>query len=135
MATASTTNQFKEDIAEKVHNLGSDALKIVLSNAAIDASDASLSDLTEIAAGNGYTAGGNAITVLSSAQSGGTYSLVLNIFTLTASGGSIGPFRYVALINSSASNKIVAWFDRGAAMTLANGESYTINSSTWLTSA
>lgn len=135
MATASTTNQFKEDIAEGVHDLGSDALKIVLSNTAIDANDTALSDLTEIAAGNGYTAGGNAITVLSSAQSGGTYSLVLNAFTLTASGGSIGPFRYVALINSTASNKIVAWFDRGAVLTLADGESYTINSSTWLTNA
>lgn len=135
MATANVPNQFKEDIAEKVHNLGSDSLKVVLSNTAIDASDASLTDLTEITAGNGYTAGGNAATVLSSAQSGGTYSLVLNAVTITAAGGSIGPFRYVALINSTASNKVVAYFDRGAAITLADGESYTIQSSTWLTNA
>lgn len=135
MATANVPNQFKEDIAEKVHNLGSDSLKVVLSNTAIDASDASLTDLTEITAGNGYTAGGNAATVLSSAQSGGTYSLVLNAITITAAGGSIGPFRYVALINSTASNKVVAYFDRGAAITLADGESYTIQSSTWLTNA
>lgn len=128
-------NQFKEDVAEKVHNLGSDTLKVVLSNTLIDVTDSSLADLTEISAGFGYTAGGVAATQSSSSQSGGTYSLVMAVITITASGGAIGPFQYVALINTTASNKIIAFFDRSAPLTLADGASYTINAGEWLQNA
>lgn len=133
MATPSKFNSFPEALAEKVHNLGSDTLKVALTNTAPSASNTQLTDLTEITAGNGYSAGGFAITVSSSSQSGGTYSLVLNAATLTASGGSIGPFRYVVLYNDTATNKeLICWFDRGVALTLADTESYTIDSATWL---
>ena len=129
MATPTTFNSLPEALAEKVHNFSSDTLKIALTNTAPSAANTQLTDLTEITAGNGYTAGGFAITVSSS----GTYSLVLNAATLTASGGSIGPFRYVVLYNDTASNdELISRFDRGVELTLADGESYTIDSATWL---
>lgn len=133
MATPVKFNSLTEALCEKVHDFGSDTLKAVLTDTPPSASNTQLTDLTEIAAGNGYTAGGFAITASSSTQSGGTYSLVLNAATLTASGGTIGPFRYVVLYNDTATNdELVCYFDRGVELTLADGEDYTIDSATWL---
>ena len=87
MATYTKFNQFVEDLAEKVHNLGADTLKVMLTLTAPVATNAVKADLTEIAAGNGYTAGGTAVTISSSVQTSGTYKLVLADVVFTASGG------------------------------------------------
>src|SRR5690606_7040130 len=58
MATVQIFNSFKEAIAEKQHDLGADSLKFMLTDVAPTLANTMLSDLTEIAAGNGYTAGG-----------------------------------------------------------------------------
>jgi hypothetical protein len=126
MASFNKYNGFVEALAEKSHNLGSDALKIVLSNTAPDATDTNLASMAEITAGNGYTSGGNAVTTSSSSQTSGTYKLVLADVTITASGGSIGPFRYAILINSTADLGI-GWWDYGSSTTLADGESITVD--------
>lgn len=68
MATFNKFNAFVEHVAEKVHNLGSDTLKIMLTNTAPVAGNSVLLDLTEISAGNGYTAGGTAATISSSSH-------------------------------------------------------------------
>ena len=123
-------NQFVEDLAEKVHNLGSDTLKVLLTNAAPTATNAVKGDLTEISSGNGYTSGGTAATISSSAQSSGTYKLVLADVTFTASGGSIGPFRYAVLYNdtpSSPADPLIGYYDYGSSITLASGESFTVD--------
>src|SRR5262245_29003232 len=110
MATYNKFNSFVEAVAEKVHNLGSDTLKVMLTNSAPVATNTQKSDLTDISAGNGYTAGGTAASISSSAQSSGTYKLVLADVVFTASGGSIGPFRYAVLYNDTATNKeLIAW--------------------------
>jgi hypothetical protein len=70
-------NSFVEALAEKKHDLGADTLKVLLANTAPVATNSVKADLTEITAGNGYTAGGNTATVSSSAQTSGTYKLVL----------------------------------------------------------
>lgn len=118
---------FVEDLAEKVHNLGSDTLKIALTNTAPTvATDAGLADITEIAAGNGYTAGGTQATISSSAQTAGTYKLVLADVVFTASGGSIATFRYSVLYNdTAASDQLIAYWDYGSAVSLSDGESFT----------
>lgn len=128
MASFNKFNAFVEHLAEKVHNLGSDSLKLMLTNSAPVATNSVLADLTEISAGNGYTAGGNAISITSSAQSSGTYKLVLADSTWTASGGSIGPFRYVVLYNdtpTSPADPLIGWWDNGSSITLASGSSFT----------
>lgn len=122
-------NSFVEALAEKVHNLGSDTLKILLTNSAPVATNTVKADITEISAGNGYTAGGTAATINSSAQSSGTYKLVLGDVVITASGGSIGPFRYAVLYNDTAANdELIGWWDYGSSISLSSGETLTWDS-------
>ena len=129
MAAFNKFDSFVEALAEKVHNLGSDTLKVMLTNTAPVATNTIKANLTEIAAGNGYTAGGNTASVTSSAQTSGTYKLVLgDPATYTASGGSIGPFRYAVLYNDTATNdELIGWWDYGSAVTLADGESFAVD--------
>ena len=111
-----------------MHNLGSDTLRILLTNSAPVAANSVKGDLTEISAGNGYTAGGTAATTSSSAQTSGTYKLVLADVVFTASGGTIGPFRYAVLYNdTSASDSLIGWWDYGSSITLATTETFTVD--------
>jgi hypothetical protein len=131
MASYNKFNAFVEHLAEKVHNLGADTLKVYLSNATPDAAaDSVKADLAEISAGGGYSAGGNTPSITSSAQTSGTYKLVLADTVFTASGGTIGPFRYAVLYNdtpTSPADPLIAWWDYGSAITLADGETFTVD--------
>ncbi len=131
MATFNKFNQFVEDTQNKVHNMGSDTLKFMLTNTAPVATNSVKADLTEVSAGNGYTSGGAAVTITSSTQTGGTYSLVPDAdVVFTASGGSIGPFRYVVLYNNtptSPADPLVSWYDRGSSVTLLDTETFTVD--------
>jgi hypothetical protein len=129
MSTFQKFNSFVEALAEKKHDLGTDTLKVMLTNTAPVAANAVKADITELTAGNGYTAGGNAAAVTSSVQTGGTYKLVLgDPATWSAAGGSIGPFRYAVLYNDSAPNKeLVGFWDYGSSITLAAGESFAVD--------
>lgn len=128
MATFTKFHQFVEDLAEKVHNLGSDTLKVMLTNTAPVNTNAVKADLTEISAGNGYSAGGTAPSITSSADTTGTYKLVLADVVFTASGGTIGPFRYATLYNdtpTSPADPLIGFWDYGSSITLAIGETFT----------
>lgn len=128
MASYNKHYAFVENLAEGVHDLGSDTLRTLLTNTAPTAGDDTKSDLTEISAGNGYSAGGPQATISTSAQSSGTYKLVLADTVVTASGGSVGPFRYVDLYNdtpTSPADPLISWWDYGSSITLADGESFT----------
>lgn len=128
MATYTKFYCFVEDVAEGKHNLGSDTLKAMLTNSAPSQSNTVKTDITEISAGNGYTAGGATLDRVSSSQASGTYTLVLSDEVITASGGSIGPFRYVVIYNdTSATDALIAYFDYGSSIPLAEGETFTID--------
>ncbi len=129
MASFQKFNSFVEALAEKKHDLGSDTLKVLLCNTAPVATNTIKANLTEITAGNGYTAGGNTASITSSAQTSGTYKLVLGDPTSwTASGGSIGPFRYAVLYNDTATNdELIGFWDYGSGITLAAGESFAVD--------
>ncbi len=129
MASFQKFNSFVEALAEKKHDLGSDTLKVLLCNTAPVATNTVKANLTEITAGNGYTAGGNTASITSSAQTSGTYKLVLgDPTTWTASGGSIGPFRYAVLYNDTATNdELIGFWDYGSSITLAAGESFAVD--------
>ncbi len=136
MATAQIFNSFKEAVNEKVHNLGSDTLKFMLTNTAPSLANTVKTDIAEIAAANGYTAGGATVAVTSSSQTGGTYSLVLGVCTFTAAGGSIGPFRYIVLYNDTAAGKeLVGYVDYGTAYTLPDTQPFTLTAGTFFTLA
>jgi hypothetical protein len=128
MATLNKFNSFVEHLAEKVFDLQNDTLKVMLTNTAPVAGNTLKADITEIAAANGYAAGGATAAVSSSEQSNGTYKLVLSDVTFTASGGSIGPFQYFVLYDDTAPNdELIGWWDYGAPVTLADGESITMD--------
>jgi hypothetical protein len=130
MAAFNKFDAFVEALAEKVHDLGTDTLKVYLTNDTPSASaDAVKADLAEIGAGNGYTAGGNAAAQTSSAQTGGLYKLVLADPTAwTASGGNIGPFRYAVLYNdTTASKNLIGYWDYGTSITLGAGDTFTVD--------
>ncbi len=129
MATFTKFDVFTENLAEGVHNLGSNTLKVMLTNSAPLVTNTVKANLTEISAGNGYTAGGTAVTVTSSAQSSGVYSLVGDDVVFTASGGSVGPLRYAVLYNdtpTSPADPLIAFWDYGSSATLASGETLTV---------
>lgn len=124
MATYNKFNSFVEALAEKVHNLGSDQLVVALSNSAPVATNTQLSDITQIAYTN---LSSRNITTSTSSQTSGTYSLVLNDLTLTAS-GAVATFRYVIIYNDTATNdELIAWYDYGSSITMANTETFLID--------
>jgi hypothetical protein len=126
MATYNKFNSFVSDLAQKVHNLNADTLKVMLTDTAPVASNTIKSNLTEIAAGNGYTAGGVTASFVSGTDSAGIYKLVLSPVSWTASGGAISQFRYAVLYNSSAaSGNLIGWWDYGAEVNLTNGNTFT----------
>lgn len=115
-------------MATKVHNLNSDTLKVLLTNSAPVATNTVKANLTEISAANGYSAGGSAAAFVSGADTSGTYKLILSAVVFTASGGSIGPFEYAVLYNSTpAGGNLIGWWDYGTAITLTNGNSFTVS--------
>jgi hypothetical protein len=122
-------NKYQKGVEALVEgiNAGSNVWKVALSNRTpVVASDATLADAVEISATNGYTAGGNTATTVSSSQTGGTYKLVLSSpSTWTATGGSIGPFEYAILYDATTDNLIGYW-DYGSAVTLSTGESFSV---------
>lgn len=128
MATAQKFNAFVNWLAVGNVNLGSDTLKLMLTNTAPVAGNSIYSDIsaTEVANGNGYTTGGAAATVSSTGQTSGTYTLKLNSPTWTAS-GAVGPFRYAVLYDSTpASNKtLILFWDYASSVTLASGDTFT----------
>ncbi len=131
MASYQKFNQTVADVNNKVHNMGADTLKFMLTNTAPVASNSVKANLTEISAGNGYAAGGTVVGITSSTQTSGTYSLVPTAdVVFTASGGSIGPFRYVVLYNdtpTSPLDPLISFYDRGSSLTLADTETFTLD--------
>ena len=129
MATLTKFYSFVEAIHEKKHNLGSDTLKVLLTNTAPSLSNTQKSDISgELSTANGYTAGGATVTITSSAQSSGLYTLIATDVTFTASGGSIGPFRYAVFYNDTATNdELIGFLDYGYSVTVASGQTFTLD--------
>lgn len=134
MASFNKVNDF---VKNAVHNmdLESDQFVVALSNTA-PASESSnpesdgngiIGNVTEIAYTN---LSSRNITTTSSAQSGGTYKLVLSDITLTSTGGSTGPFRYIYIYDdtvTSPADPIVGYYDYGSSLTLNDGDSFTVD--------
>jgi hypothetical protein len=129
MPTLTKFYSFVEAIHEKKHNLGNDTLKVLLTNTAPSLSNTQKSDISgELSTANGYTAGGATVTITSSAQSSGLYTLIASDVTWTASGGSIGPFRYAVIYNDTATNdELIGYIDYGYSVTVASGQTFTID--------
>jgi hypothetical protein len=110
------------------HNCNTDTFMCLLSNNAPAATNTIKTDITEISAGNGYTAGG-ADSQNTYAEAAGTATCTGTMIVWTASGGTIGPFRYVVMYNdtqTSPADPLIAWWDYGSALTLQIGETFSV---------
>lgn len=129
MATYNKFNAFTENQLISNMDWNADTFKVMLTSTAPVATNSVKADLTEISAGNGYTAGGTATTI-SVTRSSGTTKVVGTDVVFTASGGTIGPFRYAVLYDdtpTSPADPLVAWWDYGSSVTLNAGETFTVD--------
>ena len=134
MATFNKVNDF---VKNAVHNmdLESDQVVVALSNTTpgSESSDPSadgngvLANLTQISYTN---LSSRNVTTSSSTQASGTYKLVMADLTLTSSGGSTGPFRYVYIYDDTVTtpaDPLIGYYDYGSSLTLNDGDSLTLD--------
>jgi len=124
MASFNKFNCFVQDVAHALHDMKtgtSQIYKIYLTNTVYNTP-------ADLSTANGYTAGGVSIGTISGAQTSGVFKFTAGTQpSWTASGGSIGPFEYAVLYNStSATQPLIGWWDYGAAITLTNGNTFTV---------
>jgi len=126
MATALTKiHSFVENLAEKAIDLSGASLTIALTNTSHTATWDELADLTEVSYTN---LSSRVLTVSTSAQTTGTYKLVLADLVLTSSGGTTGPFQYAYIYDDgSTGDKLIGYYDYGSAITLQDGDTFTID--------
>ena len=136
MATFNKLNGFVEHLAEGVHVFGTHQLAVALSNTAPGSEGTPptgattacvLANVTQATYTN---LSSRNVTTASSAQTSGTYKLVCDDLVLTASGGSVGPFRYVYLYNdtpTSPADPLIGYLDYGSSITLGDGETLTLD--------
>lgn len=121
-------NQFTLDLINGVHDFDAHTFKFMLTNTAPVATNAVKADLTEIAGGNGYTAGGHTTAITTSTATGTGKATAADV-VVTAS-GAVGPFRYVAIFNDTAATPLkplIGWWDYGTSISLASAETFTID--------
>lgn len=129
MASYNKFQIFLEDAFEGIHDLDTHQLTIALIAAGTPpvATNNVLADLTAEIAYTNLSA--RDITLTSSTHTTGTYKIILADLVLTAS-GAVSTFRYVAIYNDGTAlktNPLIAWYDHGSDVTLADGETFTID--------
>lgn len=132
MASYNKFNLFTQDLCEGVHNFksGGQTFNIMLTNTVPVATNHLYGDIsgTELASGSGYTTGGTS-SAMSDTSTSGTEKVLGTNVTFTAS-GSVGPFRYVVVYNTTPTTPLkplVAWFDFGSSITLSSGDTFTVS--------
>lgn len=132
MATYNKFQQTVEDMAEGVYKCSTDQFTVALCEAANApvATNSVLADLTQISYTN---CSSRDLTTSASGQTSGTFTHLFADLVLTASGGTVGPFRYVVIYDNtptSPADPLLCWYDYGSDITLASGETLTIDFTT-----
>jgi len=132
MAAFQKFNVFVQDLANKQHDMKtgtSDVFKVYLTNTTPVATNTVYNTPADLSTANGYTAGGTTIGTITGSQTSGTFTFIGGTDPAwTASGGSIGPFEWAVLYNSTnASKPLVGFWDYGVALTLTNGNTFTVD--------
>jgi hypothetical protein len=134
MATFTFFDEFKKYIGDGTIDLDTHTFKIALTNTApTTGTDTVIANITQIANGNGYTTGGNTLGTVTYAETGagtGIWQFTSADSVFTASGGSIGPFRYVVLYDdtpTSPADPLVGLLDYGSNVTVTTGNTFTVD--------
>ena len=108
------------EVLAEAQNAGTDSWRLILSNTAPNvATHTTAASATELGTAGGYTAGGVACTITSSAQTAGVFKLTLAAPvspTWTASGAGF-TFRYVILYNLT-NTQCIGYWDYGSAVVM-----------------
>ena len=133
MASFTKVNDFVVNLANAM-DMDSDTFKVALSNtdptsgtSVVTDGNGVLANCTEISYTN---LSARTLQNVTSTQTGGTYKLSADDLVLTASGGSVAPFRYVVIYNdtpTSPADPIVGYYDYGSSLTLNDGDTFTID--------
>jgi hypothetical protein len=120
---------FAEQLGKGVHDFSTNIFKAALTNTApTAATDDELADITQISATGGYSAGGYTLDGVTWAQASNVAKLTITDEVIAASGANVGPFRYVVVYNdSSTGDKLIGFLDYGSSVTLADGETLTLD--------
>lgn len=135
MTIFNKVNDFAVQPYLEQHNLNIDQIVLRLSNVAPSVLHTTAANFTEIAAGNGYVAGGVDTLNTFSENPAGTGEMVASDVTFTASGGAIAQFQYVYAVNATNPTEMVlGWYDHGVPVDLADGESFLVDfGANWMT--
>lgn len=105
---------------------------VIHTDAPVVATDALLTDLTQISGNNGYTTGGADIT-FNSTRTGGTVTATATDVTWTAVTGNLGSSttgRYFSIYDDSSASPLDplwCYYDYGTTFTVAVGETMTLD--------
>ena len=132
MAAYVKINDWVENMSE-VADLDSDTFIVALSNTAPGAEGSNPTTdgngvLANVTAVSYADCSSRTLVLASSSQTAGVYTLDFNDLVLTSS-GTVGPFRYVYIYDdtpAAPADPLVCYFDYGSSITLANGETLTI---------
>lgn len=125
MATFTKSLNFTYDLGTETHNFTADTLTLALTNTTPNTAWDELSDLTQVSYTN---LSSRTLTTTSWTTSSGVAKLVIADKTLTASGGSVGPFRYIYVYNDSSTNdRLIGYLDIGQSITLNSGQSFVVD--------
>ena len=132
MASYNKFQQFVENLSKGVHNFTSDSTCSVTvalcaaANAPV-ATNSVLADLTTVAYTN---LSSRIVTGITAEHTTGTVTFTATDLVLTASGGPSSTFRYVVLFDddpTSPADPLICWFDYASNVTLADGETFTLD--------
>lgn len=133
MATFITIADLAVDYANGVHQGAAHTYRYALSNTApgsespdpTTAGNGQLANVTQVAYTN--LSEDRSISGVSVSQAGDDATFDGDQEVLTASGGTVGPFRYVYLYNDSATgDPLIGAWDYGSSITLQDGETFTL---------
>jgi hypothetical protein len=132
MAAFNKFNCFVQDVSHALHDMltgTSQVYKVYLTGTQPVATNTVYNTPADLATANGYTAGGVSIGTITGGQTGGTFRFIGGTDPVwTAAGGSIGPLQYAVLYNFTSPTKpLIGWWDFGSPVTLANGNTFTVD--------
>jgi hypothetical protein len=133
MAAFNKFDQFVQDVCSGVHQVQTGTthvLKVALTNTAPVAGNTVIGNITQVANGNGYTTDGATVGTITGAQTSGTMKVTGGTDPVFTATGSLGPFRYAVLFNSTPTSPLkplIGWWDYGSSVTLATGETFTVD--------
>lgn len=130
MAAYNKFQDYVDQLNRAVHNWSAHTFKAGFSNTAPVATNTIYANITEIGTGNGYVAGGVTLDTVTLTETTGVAKVTIADEVFTASGGPVGPLRYIPFYNDTATSPadaLICWYDYGSSITLQNTETFTID--------